>query len=254
LKPQPVAAEQGSLPQVVFVMGAARSGSTLLGVLLGQTDDVFYAGELCDWPERGGISSIERSRDFWDEIRDIVGAPEAETKRFKYLFEHPAGIGRGVAQRRLRTKYDHFSRALLHAVAQVSRCSTIVDSSHYPRRARALRRLLGPDQMRLVYLTRDRKAVARSFRASGDKDWLPFHLYLLNVRLLSWLTFLSHPRSHRVKLSYERLISDPTKTGEAALGRGLGPVDPNHLTVGPVFAGNRFLKTQTEIAVRPIGS
>src|SRR2546423_15271469 len=36
-------------PKVVYVMGAGRSGSTILGVTLGNCADVFFAGELDKW-------------------------------------------------------------------------------------------------------------------------------------------------------------------------------------------------------------
>jgi hypothetical protein len=138
---------------------------------------------------------------------------------------------------------------VLEAVAQESLCSTIVDSSHYPRRAQALRRILGPDRVRLVYLRRRPGAVARSFRNSGDKSWLSFTLYLVNVWVLAWWTMLTHPRNQRVSITYEDLLADPQEAAESALGRSVGPVDPNHLRVGPVFAGNRFLKTNSEIGI-----
>src|ERR1700722_13603799 len=66
-------------PQVMYVMGAGRSGSTILGVTLGNCPGVFYAGELDAWLARSGepqLSDPERDA-FWGEVRANV--PEAAT-------------------------------------------------------------------------------------------------------------------------------------------------------------------------------
>src|SRR5690348_3987075 len=61
-------------PKVVYVMGAGRSGSTVLGVTLGNCAGVFYAGELDAWLPRSGAPQLDddtRVR-FWDQVRDQV--------------------------------------------------------------------------------------------------------------------------------------------------------------------------------------
>src|SRR4051812_49876611 len=58
-------------PKVLYVMGAGRSGSTILGVTLGNCEGVFYAGELDKWLLRAGVSPLageERVR-FWGAVR-----------------------------------------------------------------------------------------------------------------------------------------------------------------------------------------
>ncbi|MBA3360459.1 MAG: hypothetical protein H0T94_03130 [Acidimicrobiia bacterium] len=233
----------------MYIMGAARSGSTLLGVLIGQAENVFYAGELCDWPERDGLSSIEHSQEFWETVRARVGEPAPAARFYKRLFEHPAGIGRGAAHGRLRVGYEALTLGVLEAVAGVSRCTTVVDSSHYPRRAQTLRRLLGRRRVRLVYLVRRPSSVAHSFRRTGDKGAVSFNLYLLLVSLQSWLIYLTHPRSQRVIVSYEKLTEAPLEVGVSALGRSLTGVDPSRLALPPILAGNRFVKSGPQVRI-----
>ena len=71
-------------PQVVYVMGSGRSGSTILGLALGNCDGVFYAGELDNWLVRSGtpvLGGLERTR-FWSTVRDDVpGAREPSATR-----------------------------------------------------------------------------------------------------------------------------------------------------------------------------
>jgi len=60
--------------KLVYVMGAGHSGSTILGITLGNCDGFFYAGELEEWPmtasrPRWGASDRQK---FWDAVKDRV--------------------------------------------------------------------------------------------------------------------------------------------------------------------------------------
>ena len=58
-------------PRVIYVMGAGRSGSTTLGITLGNCEGVFYAGELDNWLVRSGVPPVEDSERarFWSQVR-----------------------------------------------------------------------------------------------------------------------------------------------------------------------------------------
>jgi hypothetical protein len=244
----------GGSPKVVFIMGTARSGSTLLGTLLGEAAGVFFAGELCDWPHLQGVSTVPRSHSFWKRVRTHIGDLPTGSSDYKRLFEHPAGIVRQVTQHRLRSQYEGLTVEVLKAVAEESGSATVVDSSHYPRRARVLRRLLGPDQVRLVFLVRRPSSVAQSFRKTGEKGVVDANLYMAGVSVLAWLTYLTHPRRHRAIVSYERMIEAPLEVGGVALGRALQGVDPYRLAQPLVLIGNRFVKTGDEVAFHKAGN
>ena len=69
--PMVTAREAPSRPKVVYIMGAGRSGSTILGVSLGNCADLVYAGELDKWPARSGrpaAPGAEQER-FWGAVR-----------------------------------------------------------------------------------------------------------------------------------------------------------------------------------------
>ena len=75
------AKESHRRPKVVYVMGSGRSGSTVLGVTLGNCESVFYAGELDAWLERSGapiLGGLERTR-FWKAVREVF--PDAREQR-----------------------------------------------------------------------------------------------------------------------------------------------------------------------------
>src|ERR1700733_2024728 len=66
--------------KVVYVMGAGHSGSTILGVALGNFPDFFYAGEVEEWlaasarPARGGVQRNE----FWAAVREEMQRSPAD--------------------------------------------------------------------------------------------------------------------------------------------------------------------------------
>jgi hypothetical protein len=72
------------------------------------------------------------------------------------------------------------------------------------------------------------------------------------VGVLAWLAYLTHPRSRRAIVSYERLTEAPLQVGAAALGRSLDGVDPTRLTLPPVLIGNRFVKASDQVEIRPV--
>src|SRR2546428_5704812 len=80
-RPEVASSEQqrrASRPTVVYVMGAGHSGSTILGVALGNCDGVFFAGEVVEWMFRSGAPKFgghERTR-FW-----ASGAEDGENPR-----------------------------------------------------------------------------------------------------------------------------------------------------------------------------
>jgi len=126
----------------------------------------------------------------------------------------------------------------------------IVDTSHYPLRARELRRLEGMD-VYLVYLVRDPQGVVASFARQdvmqSPKRLLPTNLYLFATHLLATLVFLSHPRRRRVFVRHEDFIRDPAGVAWEILDHlGLPPSAPDlaHLQTGIPFQGNRLINSK----------
>src|SRR4051812_9425114 len=72
-------------PKLLYVLGTGRSGSTILGIALGNCEGIFYAGELHLWLGRAGkppLKGAERER-FWGAVREQVSpdmpAPEVRS-------------------------------------------------------------------------------------------------------------------------------------------------------------------------------
>jgi hypothetical protein len=241
-------------PKVIYLMGAGRSGSTILGVALGNCTDVFYAGELDKWLMRSGVPPLagaERSA-FWEQVRadadgsELFGFGARSLERSSALFS----VSNWRARRRLRERYRAVSEDLFRAIARVSGARHIIDSSHYPLRARELQSLTGIE-LYLVFLVRDPNGVVASFNRD-DVVERRFNIpttnaYLWLTHLVSLFVFLRHPRERRILLRHEDLLANPAGVLRALLdrvGSTAGVPDLTALSTGVPFQGNRLVRSE----------
>ncbi len=247
---------RAGIPKVIYVMGAGRSGSTILGVTLGNCDSVFYAGELDAWLPRSGepqLDGSERER-LWGVVRDEVhGAADLFGREAQRSIERSLALLRvhkWATRRRLRAPYRRVAEDLYRAVWRASGAQVIVDTSHYPLRARELQAIDGID-LYLVYLVRDPQSVVASFNrrdvAQYTKSTLTTNVYLWLTNLLCVLVFVRHPRDRRLFVRHEDFIANPESIVRRILeptGVRSSPPDSSSLYTGIPFQGNRLIKSE----------
>jgi sulfotransferase family protein len=252
-EPSPDAADRS--PSVIYVMGAGRSGSTVLGVALGNCANVFYAGELEAWLRRSGVPNFPgatRTR-FWDVVRQSVDGEDlfgdAAWRHLEYSLAWFRLHG-WTHRRHLRPRYRETIARLYRAIASSAHVSHIVDTSHYPLRAHELQRTGGVD-LYLIYLVRDPLSVAASFKrqdvTNPPKSVLATNAYLSLTHLLSTLVFVRHRADRRLLVRYEDFVAAPEATIRSILAWvGLGTTLPDlaGLRTGVPFQGNRVLQSE----------
>jgi hypothetical protein len=255
--PQDPISQRLQRPRVIYVMGAGRSGSTILGVTLGNCANVLYAGELDAWLVRSGIPQLDdpqRLR-FWSVVREGVDGAAGdlfgnEAQRSLERSMAVFRIHKWPARQRLRGRYRRVAEDLYRVVAETAGVTHVVDTSHYPLRARELQSLDGID-LYLVYLIRSPQSVVGSFNrrdvAQYSKSTLTTNVYLWLTNLLAVGVFLSQPRKRRLLVSYEDFIANP----EDILGSILEHVnvsaplpDLSALKTGIAFQGNRLIASE----------
>lgn len=244
-------------PTVIYVLGCGRSGSTVLGVALDNCDNVFYAGELEAWLRRSGVPNFsgDRRADFWRLIREAVAGEdlygEAAWRYIDYSLAplNPCGW---LARRRMGQRYREITERLYRAVAATADSTHVVDTSHYPLRARELRRLSSIDAY-VIYLVRKPQDVVASFSrrdiTNSAKSALAANAYLYLTHFLSILAFMRYPRDRRMFLRYEDLLAAPEQTLDHILTWSRccssAPDDFSSLDTGIAFQGNRLLGSST---------
>ena len=203
--------------KVLLIAGLGRSGSTLLGALLGQLDGFFYAGEL-----------RSAARAFAGESPCGCGEPLLECPVWRRILEHAFGSTDGA---RVLLHDDASSRALgilrqrqpgsgpeaaafeavFRAVVETTGSRVVVDSSKWPGYAHFLQRLPGVE-LSVVHLVRDPRGVAHSRRKpnawGGPKGLSPVRSALqwdVWNPVVEWIA-----RGERqLRLRYEDFVAEP---------------------------------------------
>jgi hypothetical protein len=276
--------------RVIYIMGAGRSGSTVLDTVLGNHPDIVSVGELANLHRFGwtngeycacglpgntcGFWSAVRGQ--WEGMSRPVGVWEYLSLQDRYeLFRH-LGYGQWVRLGRERmwpsarfSTYLAATGAVFAAVRAVSGRRVVVDSSKSPLRAALLSLTPGIDVC-LIHLVRDGRAVAwsrkKAFRADERRgiclDTKPrpaaySAAYWAAVNVLSACVRRTLP-NRSLLVRYEDFVTDPESV-LARIGR-LAGVDlagvaeaaraSREMAVGHTIAGNR-LRMNGSLKLKP---
>lgn len=166
--------------RVLYVGGLGRSGSTLIERLAGQLPGVRAVGELVHLWDRGiaegercGCGEPFHQCPFWQQVGTAAfgGWDEVDIRRIaalRYQVDRNRfipGLARRdlpAGRRRELDEYTTYYARLYAAIAEVSGCDLVVDSSKHPSLAHCLRWQAGVD-LRVLHLIRDSRAVAYSW-------------------------------------------------------------------------------------------
>jgi hypothetical protein len=249
-------------PKVVYVMGTARSGSTILGVTLGNCTNIFYAGELGGWLVKSGVSSLdgsERARLWKTVCEDVDNATELFGEETRLCVENSSAlfrVDRWPRRRRLLPHWRRIASDLYRAITRATGATHVVDTSSHPLRAWELKKVSGID-LYIVYLVRNPREVVASFTNPGiaryAKSILVTNAYIWVTNLLSVFVFLRHPSARRIFVCHEDFVANPEGVLYAILKRidsDAAIPDLTSLHTGLAFQGNRLLRAGDVIALK----
>ena len=242
-------------PKVLFIGGSGRNGSTLLASVLGQIQGFCSVGELRYLWDRGLIENRhcgcgERFREcpFWgDVLASAFGA--GKTPDPHWLLQRREGglrsrhlLVQAAASHKLKApgyrEYLEATRRLYSAIAEVSGCRVIVDSSKFPSYQYVLESFADLD-VYTVHLVRDPRAVTYSYsfrrkpRSPFESDRLldARHPMVTALSWHEWNVLLRKSQRRRpdryLALRYEDFASSPHDTVrriEAFVGEDAAPL------------------------------
>ena len=171
--------------KVLFIAGEGRSGSTIIGDILGQMDGFFSVGELFYIWDRGLIQNWRCSCGFsfdecpvWSEViaRAFGGRLQVDAEKLLRMREQlhtrhllPLPKRKGLQERvALMGEYQEALGQLYHAVQAVTGSRVVVDGSGYPAQAYLLQTIPGIE-LYVLHLIRDSRAVVYSSTARKKK-------------------------------------------------------------------------------------
>ncbi len=260
--------------KVLFVAGAARSGTTLLDLLLGQIQGITTVGELRFLWQRGlregrlcGCGEPVTGCDFWARTLDAarIGPTEdpAHMAARLSMVERPGFIRDTFLQRPNRDpdaqQLANQLGEVYRAVLEQSGASIVVDSSKPPTYGRLLQ-LAPMIDLRVLHIVRDPRACAFSLQRSKPardrpeggimrrqppwKAALTWNLWNLAAERLA-----SPMPSKYLRMGYQDLVTEPT-TALARIAAFIG-VDENDATRA-ITGGAIDLATNHTVAGNPV--
>jgi hypothetical protein len=250
-------------PAVVYILGAGRSGSTLLERVLGCLPGFVNVGELVGLfrrivvqDQRCGCGEPFSGCPFWQEVgrrgfggwdpeavRDVA-ALQDRVARQRNVVRLAVPAVAGAAYRAELARYEDVQRRLYRAIAEAAGADVVVDSSKWPAPALALRHAAGLD-LRVLHLVRDVRGVAYSWAKSdvarphvttdGAAVMSRFSAGLTAARWTlveaeaAWLT---RATERAATVRYEDLVEHPRETLARTLaGLGFSPALGDHLRI-----------------------
>ncbi len=256
-------------PQVLYITGSGRSGSTLLERVLGGIPGYVNIGELIElfrWvapqDEKCGCSEPFSTCPFWVAVGDKAfggWSPElvARVAQLQVAVARQRKLPRlmvPAARRRIEPELaeyrEHYAR-LYEAIADVSGAGTVVDASKWPAQGLALAAAPQLD-VRLLHLVRDVRGVAFSWAKSGVErphavgDRATMAVHPVARTAARWAAFQTEAEMigrivpHYRRVRYEDLVRSPAEAVATALTRlglpvpadGLAHLDGSSATLG----------------------
>lgn len=245
---------------LIYIIGAGRSGSSLVGLLLGCIEGSVFVGELDRVRRHGGVprflSASGDSESVWKHVRSDLGPLVEPTDADRRFVEHPTSLFRLSRQAvRQRREYPSWNEALLEAVASAVDAEVIVDSSHHPLRRVRLEPYSG--KIVTVHIVRNPHDVVRSFTdgAPPNKGVLGANVYLLvNDWLARAVTRRGRLSGEVLRARYEEIVTEPeTFVASVATALQCSYRYEAELVPGPVFSANRIAQ-EGVVRIRPPAS
>ncbi len=213
--------------KILYIIGAGRSGTTLLNIVLSNSGNVFNAGELNRYTKRDGLPHEPRDNNvkkFWKKVNDQLIQKNYKNSRYYYSvfqkFEYHYGFLRVLFSMHSKwfSLYARYQQQLFLAICSSVKQKKellIIDSSKYPIRGYYLSKIFG-NKVLLLYIKRQPSAVVESFQKryieQPSKRRIASHLYLLIVNFIAGAIINRLKKTNKVcVISYDKFINSPTE-------------------------------------------
>ena len=163
-------------PNLIYIMGTARSGTTILEILLANSKNVFGGGEITAFFEDGMIKNLPCSCGqltadcgVWSKTIKMLksqGFSAESTMVLNRKFDWHWGFLRSlfsVDRSAERREYELTNWSVVDQLADDNNALMIIDSSKYAARALNLHKLK-PENVWVICMTRDVSGLLKSFR------------------------------------------------------------------------------------------
>ena len=245
---------------VIYIIGTGRTGTTLLGMALGNNKAVFDTGELLKFVklkgEPHGFDASSANYKFWHsiyhklhtkiKIDEKLESLIHRVEYHKYFFKNFFGGSKNEG-------YNQYINNLFSILEDSFEESYIVDSSKYPGRALALKKNLeDKHHIQYVYIKRNPMSVVNSFGKKNveqpPKGFFAANMYYFMVNLCCSVFLSSVKKQDKITIKYEDFTAKPEQVLTAVqnkfkvdLSNSIELIKENkELKTGFIFEGNRI--------------
>ncbi|GAB4523072.1 MAG: sulfotransferase [Pleurocapsa sp.] len=239
--------------KIISIAGFGRSGTTILGNILGSISGFFHTGETCFLWENGinnnrncGCGLPFRQCSLWHDIlKNAYGNLEnLKDINIKYLKQQGIPQNRDILpalifkkrKENLESVHENLKKYLINqeklyrSIANHTNCDVIIDSSKFPSYVYLLN-LISSIDLYVVHLVRDPRAVAYSWQKKRIRSDVSTKNNLLQEQFkptkvaLQWnawnllLEFFGNKelKQHYLFLKYEQFMQNPQQTVKSIL-------------------------------------
>ncbi|MBU0580745.1 MAG: sulfotransferase [Candidatus Margulisbacteria bacterium] len=235
--------------KIVCIVGYGKSGSTLLGNMLGQIKGYFDIGELISVDlaiesiNKCSCGRVIQDCNFWEKVfvKSIENQNKLDMKTWKFLHNKYFPLILTYSNKSLNRKFEQLKKIYMQVLEQ-SKADVIVDSSKSVLYAYILSKILDID-VYFVHLVRDMYAVEYSMHKLKKQGHPKFINSNPFIDTIQWIAnnklckYLSNNNIY-IKVDYEKLIKTPKKTIET-ICKKIGDKNPDLSFI----KGNKILKT-----------
>jgi len=261
---------------ILYIGGCGRSGTTVLGFVLGNMGHALDLGEVVDFAKfegaPNGFPPGSPNHEFWARVRagvekDIGPIDWSRLRRLSRRYDSHLGaltclLTLGLFPRRDRGEFYKYLRSLYEQVQANTEANVLIDGSKYAGRLYHLGKVFGTSSVRVVQIIRNPVDMARSMRGSEQGESRSKPAALLYYFMVNFMikVVLSRLRLRSAQIWYEELISDPERSLQT-IAQGCG-VDTQQsilkvraqqpLDRGFIFNGNRMRLEESVVLNRTV--
>lgn len=249
--------------KLIYIVGAGRSGTTILDIMLGNNSNTMSLGEINRYYKRAGIppkrEPDSQTSNFWAAVRsDLENKGHKDYQNLHKLFrrnEYHSFFFKSLLKLNNKS-YKKYLKDMYEVLYNHLDEEVIIESSKYPSRALNLSSYLKPSEIEVsyVYLKKNPVSVVESFQKEDleqpKKSFIAANFYYFIVNILCSITkFVLKLRGHKtITIKFEDLMNSPERYLQTFqskfnidLSEATQKINNNQpLETGRLFDGNRI--------------
>ena len=254
---------KASNTNIIYIMGAGRSGTTALATFLGNNNEIENIGEMhqffeyLDGNKECSCGKSLNECNFWRNKIDFpIQNFSKNIRQLSEKMESHSGIIKHILSSFSKIEYEQYialHQLILDSIQSDTKKSIVLDSSKYLGRVLALNKL-DNIELKIIYVVRDVRGVINSFskKVQTSKSPLSTIVYYMLVNLVAEFISRFILRKKVIKIRYEDLINNPNSLFdrlEGFLNLNLKDIKDKigkqkSFEIGHIIGGNRLKKNK----------